>query len=120
MSEVSRSRADELTALFPIALTSFSCSVKAGTNGSLSIALPCSPMILLSLLTDAATIRPPPSPTSLKRVCSRATLEGRITLSEMRFITTSKDGGRQERTLGSEAEYAAVLRKDFGVVMGGS
>lgn len=51
------------------------------------------------------------------RICSRATHEGRITLSEMRFITTSQNGGRQERTLTSEEEYAAILREQFGVVM---
>jgi N-hydroxyarylamine O-acetyltransferase len=51
------------------------------------------------------------------RICSRATPEGRITLSEMRLITTSKNGGRQERTLASEEEYAATLRECFGIVM---
>ena len=52
------------------------------------------------------------------RICSRATEDGRMTLSEMRFITTSKDGGRQERTLQSDEEYAAILRENFGIVMG--
>jgi N-hydroxyarylamine O-acetyltransferase len=51
------------------------------------------------------------------RICSRATEEGRITLSGMRFITTSDRGGRQERTLTSEEEYAAILREQFGIVM---
>lgn len=51
------------------------------------------------------------------RICSRATEEGRITLSEMRLITTSKNGGRQERTLTSQEEYAAVLSEHFGIVM---
>lgn len=51
------------------------------------------------------------------RICSRATAEGRLTLSGMRLITTSRNGGRQERTLASEEEYTATLRKDFGVVM---
>ncbi len=50
-------------------------------------------------------------------ICSRATEEGRITLSEMRFITTSKTGGRQERTLTSQEEYAAILHEHFGIVM---
>jgi N-hydroxyarylamine O-acetyltransferase len=53
------------------------------------------------------------------RICSRATEQGRVTLSEMRFIVTSKDGARQERTLTSVEEYAAVLREHFGVVMAG-
>jgi N-hydroxyarylamine O-acetyltransferase len=51
------------------------------------------------------------------RICSRATGEGRITLSDMRFIRTSEKGGRQERTLTSEDEYAAMLREHFGIVM---
>lgn len=51
------------------------------------------------------------------RICSRATEEGRITLSEMRLITTSKNGERQERTLASQEEHAATLRKDFGIVI---
>ena len=51
------------------------------------------------------------------RICSRATREGRITLSEMRLITTSKDGGRQERILTSQEEYEGILREHFGVEM---
>lgn len=51
------------------------------------------------------------------RICSRATAEGRVTLSEMRFIKTSKDGERQERTLTSQEEYAATLREHFGIEM---
>ncbi len=51
------------------------------------------------------------------RICSRATEEGRITLSEMRLITTARDGGRQERTLTSREEYAEILREQFGIVM---
>jgi N-hydroxyarylamine O-acetyltransferase len=53
------------------------------------------------------------------RICSRATEEGRLTLSEMRFITTYRDGRRQERTLTSQEEYAATLREHFGIVMPG-
>jgi len=51
------------------------------------------------------------------RICSRATEEGRITLSEMRLITTSKNAERQERILQSDEEYKAVLRDHFGIVM---
>ncbi|MBA4182475.1 MAG: arylamine N-acetyltransferase [Acidobacteria bacterium] len=51
------------------------------------------------------------------RICSRATEEGRITLSEMRFITTSKDGERQERILTSQKEYEAILREHFGILL---
>jgi N-hydroxyarylamine O-acetyltransferase len=51
------------------------------------------------------------------RICSRATEEGRITLSEMRVITTSKNGGRQERILANQDEYGDVLREHFGIEM---
>ena len=62
----------------------------------------------------------PQSHFTRSRICSRATEDGRITLGEMRFITTSQSGAhqvRQERTLTSEEEYAAVLRDQFGIVM---
>ncbi len=49
-----------------------------------------------------------------KRMCSRATPEGRMTLSDMRLIITTH-GQRQERELASEAEYAATLREYFGI-----
>ncbi len=54
------------------------------------------------------------------RICSRATEAGRISLSEMRLITTSRneDGEvRQERVLANPEEYAQVLREEFGVVL---
>src|SRR5262249_4749417 len=50
-------------------------------------------------------------------ICSRATEEGRITLSGMRFIRTGSNGEREERTLGSQQEYDTILRRDFGIVM---
>src|SRR5215210_1754892 len=50
------------------------------------------------------------------RICSRATEDGRITLSDMRLITTSRSQ-RSERTLGSKEEYDRVLREQFGIVM---
>ena len=62
----------------------------------------------------------PQSHFTRSRICSRATEAGRITLSEMRFITTSQSGAhevRQERTLTSEVEYATILREQFGIVM---
>lgn len=52
------------------------------------------------------------------RICSRATPAGRISLSELRFITTG-DGEKQERSLTSQAEYATILRDHFGIVMTG-
>lgn len=50
------------------------------------------------------------------RICSRLTEDGRISLSEMRFITTS-GADRNERTLTSEQEYNEVLLNQFGIVM---
>jgi len=51
-------------------------------------------------------------------VCSRATEDGRITLSDMRFITTSGPQRlRDEQTLSSREEYDRVLHDHFGVVM---
>ena len=51
-------------------------------------------------------------------VCSRAAADGRITLSGMRFITTSgPQRVRDERTLSSREEYDRILHTEFGVVM---
>jgi N-hydroxyarylamine O-acetyltransferase len=51
-------------------------------------------------------------------ICSRATEDGRITLSDMRFITTSGPQRlRDEQTLSSREDYDRVLRDQFGVVM---
>jgi N-hydroxyarylamine O-acetyltransferase len=52
------------------------------------------------------------------RICSRATEDGRVTLSGLRFITTTSGGGRRERLLEDEGEYANVLREHFGITMG--
>lgn len=54
------------------------------------------------------------------RICSRFTETGRISLSEMRFITTAGSGvneERAERTLMSDEEYAEVLRDRFGITL---
>ena len=48
------------------------------------------------------------------RICSLATADGRITLSDMRLIT-SKNGAKEERTLANEEEYATVLREQFDI-----
>jgi N-hydroxyarylamine O-acetyltransferase len=51
-------------------------------------------------------------------ICSRATTDGRITLSGMHFIATSGPQRlRDERTLSSREEYDRMLRDEFGVVM---
>jgi N-hydroxyarylamine O-acetyltransferase len=62
----------------------------------------------------------PQSHFTRSRICSRATEDGRITLSDMRFITTSHSSAHQprhERTITSEHEYTAILREQFGIVM---
>jgi len=50
------------------------------------------------------------------RICSRLTPRGRISLSDMRLITT-EDGERHEHTVATPEEYAELLRKHFGIVM---
>jgi N-hydroxyarylamine O-acetyltransferase len=51
-------------------------------------------------------------------ICSRATEDGRITLSDMRFITTSGPQRlRDEQTLSTREEYDRILHDQFGVVM---
>lgn len=58
----------------------------------------------------------PESHFTQKRVCSLATPEGRITLSDMRFITTTH-GKRNERILTSQEEYTATLAERFGIIL---
>jgi N-hydroxyarylamine O-acetyltransferase len=50
------------------------------------------------------------------RICSRATENGRITLSDMKLITTLGQE-RDERLLTSQEEYEQVLKDQFGVVL---
>jgi len=51
-------------------------------------------------------------------ICSRATTDGRITLSGMNLITTTgPQRARDERALSNREEYDRILRDDFGVVM---
>ena len=52
------------------------------------------------------------------RVCSRATTVGRVTLSDMRFITTTLSGNQKELELTNQEEYASVLSEHFGIVVG--
>jgi N-hydroxyarylamine O-acetyltransferase len=49
-----------------------------------------------------------------KRVCSLATPEGRITLSDRKLITT-RNGRRDERDLPDEDAFRAALREHFGI-----
>ena len=59
----------------------------------------------------------PESHFTRKRVCSLAPPDGRVTLSDLRLITT-RGGVREVRMLASEEEHAAVLSELFGVVVG--
>jgi N-hydroxyarylamine O-acetyltransferase len=47
------------------------------------------------------------------RICSLARPDGRISLSDLRLITTER-GERQEQVLESQEEYAVALREHFG------
>jgi N-hydroxyarylamine O-acetyltransferase len=58
----------------------------------------------------------PDSGFTRRRTCTRATASGRITLSELRLITTVQ-GRRDERAIDSEEEYRAVLSEKFGIVL---
>lgn len=49
-----------------------------------------------------------------RRVCSLATPDGRITLSDMRLIITS-NGNRQECEVENKVEYHDILREHFGI-----
>ena len=50
-----------------------------------------------------------------QRICSRLTPEGRISLSDMRFIIT-ENGVRTERPVKNAQEYSEILRERFGIV----
>jgi len=56
----------------------------------------------------------PESPFTQKRVCTRATPDGRITVTGMRLIVTNRRE-KQEREFASDEEWTAALREHFGV-----
>lgn len=56
----------------------------------------------------------PASHFTQQRICSRATPEGRVTLSEMRLIITAGNQ-RQETLLQDEEEYRHALQEHFGI-----
>lgn len=58
----------------------------------------------------------PDSPFTRRRICSRATPTGRVTLADMRLIVTN-NGDREERLLRSEEEYRSALREYFNLVL---
>ena len=51
-----------------------------------------------------------------RRICSLATPDGRVSLSERKLITT-RNGERLERELAGDTEYAETLRERFGIVL---
>jgi N-hydroxyarylamine O-acetyltransferase len=59
----------------------------------------------------------PQSHFTQKRICSRATIDGRESLSEKRLITT-RGRERKEVELSTEAEYQDVLLQMFGIEVG--
>jgi N-hydroxyarylamine O-acetyltransferase len=58
----------------------------------------------------------PESHFTQKRICSLATPTGRITLSDLRQITTIH-GVQKEQVLASEEEYIATLAEQFGIAL---
>ena len=58
----------------------------------------------------------PESPFTQKRLCSLATSDGRITLSDRRLILTV-NGRKEERILGSDDEWQRALKEYFGIVL---
>lgn len=58
----------------------------------------------------------PESHFTQKRLCTRATPKGRITLSDLKLVVT-ENGARQERMLASEEEWRTVLKDNFGLVL---
>ena len=58
----------------------------------------------------------PESHFTQKRICSRATQTGRLTLSRNRFITALLSGDRQERVIEGEDEVTQILEEHFGMV----
>lgn len=56
----------------------------------------------------------PQSHFTQKRICSRATLDGRVSLSEMRLITT-RGREREEFELADQTQYEKILREKFGI-----
>jgi len=59
----------------------------------------------------------PDSSFTRKRLCTRATPEGRITLSDMKLIITRNGEKKEERMLANEEEWRAALRQHFDLVL---
>lgn len=56
----------------------------------------------------------PDTPFTQKRICSRATENGRYSLSDLKLIVT-ESGRKQERILASEDEFEAALKDYFSI-----
>lgn len=56
----------------------------------------------------------PQSMFTQKRICSRATENGRLSLTDLKLIVT-ENGNREETLLSSEKEFEAVLKKHFNI-----
>ena len=59
----------------------------------------------------------PDSSFTRKRLCTRATPEGRITLSDMKLIITRNGEKKEERVLANEEEWRTALRQYFDLVL---
>ncbi len=57
----------------------------------------------------------PDSSFTRKRLCTRATPEGRITLSDMKLVIT-RNGQKEERILASDEAWRAALHEHFDIV----
>lgn len=58
----------------------------------------------------------PLSPFTRRRICSRVTKEGRVTLADLKLIITRNDE-RSQQILAGEGEFRAALQEHFGVVL---
>ncbi len=58
----------------------------------------------------------PESSFTRKRLCTRATPEGRVTLSDMKLVIT-RNGQKEERILASDEAWRAALHEHFDVVL---
>ena len=58
----------------------------------------------------------PDSPFTRRRVVSRLTSEGRVTLRDDRLITTDATGGKTETPIGDAAEWRRLAAEQFGLV----
>lgn len=72
------------------------------------------PYLMADFEPRCAWQQTPESHFTKRRICSRATPEGRITISDHRLIVT-RHGEKEELQLGSEATVKEALQEHFGV-----